>query len=149
MNRTKLGAYLTAGLTLVYIALFANLGIIGLASSELVAKLIGALILVFPIVGIWLVFAEFRFGSAIEKLAARVERTGNWPEFDFDYRPSGRPTKASADRVFELQKQKTEANPHDFQSWFNLGLAYDAAGDRRRARAAMRTALQLAKTSPE
>jgi Flp pilus assembly protein TadD len=49
--------------------------------------------------------------------------------------------RASADRVFQEQKAKTEKNPDDWREWFALSLAYDAAGDRSRARKAMREAL--------
>jgi Flp pilus assembly protein TadD len=36
-----------------------------------------------------------------------------------------------------------ESAEDDWSAWFRLGLAYDDAGDRRRARAAMRTAIRL------
>jgi Flp pilus assembly protein TadD len=38
---------------------------------------------------------------------------------------------------------QAQARPDDWAAWFRLGTAYDAAGDRRRARAAVRHALQL------
>jgi hypothetical protein len=147
LNSTKLGAFATAALTLIYIALFANLGVIGVTSGEPVGVAIGIMILVFPLLGVWLMIQEFRFGMAIEKLAKKIQAEGAWPVFEFELRPSGRPTRASADFVFLEQQKNTQAHPEDFHSWFSLGLAYDAAGDRRRARAAMRTALKLAKTS--
>jgi Flp pilus assembly protein TadD len=45
--------------------------------------------------------------------------------------------------VFADFAARAEKNPDDWHSWFNLSLAYDAAGDSRRARAAMRKALGL------
>ena len=36
-----------------------------------------------------------------------------------------------------------EAAPDDWRSWFRLSCAYDAAGDRKRARASMRDAVRL------
>jgi len=36
-----------------------------------------------------------------------------------------------------------EAHPDDWRAWYRLGLAYDASGDRRRARGAVRQAIQL------
>jgi len=89
------------------------------------------------------VLIELRFGFRIEKLAARIEEEGTWPKFDFELRPSGRPVRASAQLEFEKYKVAAEASPQDWQAWFALGLVYDAAGDRSRARAAMRKALAL------
>jgi Flp pilus assembly protein TadD len=45
--------------------------------------------------------------------------------------------------VFAEYASRTEKSPDDWHSWFNLSLAYDAAGDSRRARAAMRKAVTL------
>jgi Flp pilus assembly protein TadD len=36
-----------------------------------------------------------------------------------------------------------EAAPDDWGSWFRLGFAYDAAGDRKRARESLRRAARL------
>ena len=35
------------------------------------------------------------------------------------------------------------ASPDDWRAWYRLGLAYDASGDRRRAREAVRRAITL------
>ena len=103
----------------------------------------GAALLIFPIIGFWLVFVELRFGLQIEALGKRIEQEGTWPQFAFELRPSGRVIRSSAQAVFEEYREAATARPDDFHSWFNLGLVYDAAGDRRRARAAMRKAIKL------
>jgi Flp pilus assembly protein TadD len=36
-----------------------------------------------------------------------------------------------------------EADPDDWRHWYRLARAYDYAGDRRRAREAMKTAVEL------
>lgn len=139
----KFGAYLMGALTLIYIALLANTGIQLLALDELAAKAMGSLILVFPIFALWLTIREFIFGNQVERLASKIENAGKWPKFEFDYRPSGRPTRESADREFSKFAKLAEQNENDAIAWFSLGLAYDAAGDRTRARRAMRKALAL------
>ena len=58
-------------------------------------------------------------------------------------RPSGRVVRAEGDAVFPAYRADAEAHPDDWRVWFRLGLAYDAAGDRRRAREAVRTAIRL------
>lgn len=143
-QNAKLGAALMALLTLIYTALLANTGLTLLLIDEPVARLMGALILVFPVFSLWLTIREFMFGVQAERLAKQVEDSGNWPAFDFEFRPSGRPTRESADRVFAGQAKLVEQNPEDYVAWFALGLAYDAAGDRGQARKAIRKALALA-----
>lgn len=142
----KLGAVVMGALTLIYVALLANTGFKLVAMDSPVAKAMGGLILVFPILAIWLTFMEFRFAVRLEKLTDKISADGNFPQLAFDYRPSGRATKASAAIVFEDYAKKVAADESNYLNWFALGLAYDAAGDRRRARAAMRRALKL---SPE
>ena len=145
-QNAKLGAALMALLTLIYTALLANTGITLLLVDEAVAKIMGALILVFPIFSLWVTIREFVFGVQVEKLAAKIEREGKWPHFAFEYRPSGRPTRESADRVFTVYAKAAQENPENPITWFSLGLAYDAAADRGRARSAMRKALALSRT---
>jgi len=47
--------------------------------------------------------------------------------------------------VFPEFAAALQANPESWQAWLRLGLAYDACGDRRRARWAVRRAIALAK----
>lgn len=141
--RGKLSAVVMGVLTLIYVALLANTGFTLIAMDSGVAKAMGTLILVFPILAIWLTFMEFRFAVQLEKLTDKISADGNFPQLTFEYRPSGRATKASAAIVFEEYAKKVAADEGNYLNWFALGLAYDAAGDRRRARAAMRRALKL------
>lgn len=140
---SKLSAIVMGALTLIYVFLLSNTGFTMLGYDSGIAKAMGALILVFPVLAIWLTIAEFRFGIQIERLSKQIEAAGSWPQLDFEFRPSGRPTKESAVRVFGEYAKKVEADEDNYLNWFALGLAYDAAGDRRRARAAMRRALKI------
>jgi hypothetical protein len=139
----KVGAYLTGGLTLIYLAVLGQFGVAMILSGKPVGIVMGSLVLVFPVLGIWALVREFRFGSQVEKLADRVKAEGAWPEFELNLRPSGRAVRASADAVFAEYKVRAEAAESDWHSWFNLSLAYDAAGDRSRARKAMQRAIKL------
>ncbi len=139
----KIGAYLMAALTLVYALLLTKSAVTLLTVDEPVAKVVGALLLVFPIFAILLIIREFSFGVKVERYATKVETENKWPQFDFELRPSGRPARESADRVFERYAAAARENPESALAWFSLGLAYDAAGDRARARRAMRKALAL------
>jgi cytochrome c-type biogenesis protein CcmH/NrfG len=91
---------------------------------------------------------ELRFGLRIEKLGEELKKQNAWPQFPFELKPSGRPTKESAQEVFEQFRQDVEADQNNWKAWFALGLAYDAAGDRSRARKAMRQAIALTRKGP-
>ena len=132
-------------LLLLYVVLLANTGITLLFTGVLIGQVLGALILAFPLLAVWATIVELRFGLAAEKLVARIEAEGTWPDLGIETRPSGRAIRSSADAAFAKWSALAEENEEDFHSWFNLSLAYDACGDRRRARAAMRKAIGLAK----
>ena len=145
MSRAKIGAIVMSALLLTYIALLSNTALALLATGETIAQIMGACIVVFPLIGVWAIAVELRFGLAAENLVARVIAEGAWPDLGIETRPSGRAVRASADAAFAKWSAAAEQNDTDFHSWFNLSLAYDACGDRRRARAAMRKAIALAK----
>ena len=141
--QAKLGAVAMAALTFMYLWLLAGKGFILLGQPILVGKVMGVFILILPVLAFWGIIAELVFGSRIEKMAAQVEAEGRWPITDIPIRPSGRPEKAAAQAAFERIRNEADLAPNDWHSWFNVGLAYDANGDRRRARASMRKALKL------
>ncbi|SOD74150.1 hypothetical protein SAMN05892883_3330 [Jatrophihabitans sp. GAS493] len=60
---------------------------------------------------------------------------------DLPRRPSGRVDRAAADEYFAQRRKEVEAHPGEWQRWYRLAEAYDLAGDRKRAREAMRHAI--------
>lgn len=143
MSRAKIGALVMTALLLTYVVLLANTAISLISAGVLLAQVMGAMLLAFPLIGVWAIFVELRFGLATEKLVARIEAEGTWPDLGIETRPSGRAVRASADAAFPKWRDAAEKNDTDFHAWFNLSLAYDACGDRRRARSAMRKAIAL------
>jgi cytochrome c-type biogenesis protein CcmH/NrfG len=131
----------------VYITLVGERSLALVRSSEPVAVAIGTLMLFLPVVAAWGIFLELRFGLQIEKLGEVLKSENSWPRFEFELRPSGRPTKDSAEAIFGKFRQAVENDESNWRTWFALGLAYDAAGDRARARKAMRKAIALGRTS--
>ena len=107
------------------------------------AVVLGAALLVLPVLGVLLVWREVEFGRRTAVLAATLEREGGLPVDDLPRRPSGRVDRGAADAEFVRMREQAEANPDDWRTWFRLALAYDAAGDRTRAREAARHALDL------
>ena len=143
MTSAKLGAIVMTGLLGMYLALVGERSIALVSSSEPVAVAIGSIMIILPAVAAWGIFMELRFGLRIERLGERLKQEDAWPQFDFELRPSGRPTKESAEAIFGRYRELVKNDESNWRSWFALGLAYDAAGDRARARKAMRTAIAL------
>lgn len=142
MTSAKLSAVVMAALVLMYVALLGQKGYLFLLEPNPVAKVIGGSILVIPVVGAWAIYRELRFGLAIEKLGKLLENEGNWPRFRFGVLPSGRANKAEALQEFQEYKDAALADEDNWRKWFALGLIYDACGDRKRARSAMRQAIE-------
>jgi hypothetical protein len=144
MTNPKLGALLISGITLIYLFLMTNQAITLIQVENAVAKIMAFALFGLPAVGVWSIIRELKFGIQVEGLAKRVRAENVWPEFDLELRPSGRPVRSSAAKEFAKFAELAEQNPDDWHSWFNLSLAYDASGDSRRARAAMRKAIAMA-----
>ncbi len=141
MTSAKLGAVVMSALVVMYLALLGQKGYLFLMEPNIVAKIMGVAILVLPLVGVWTIYRELRFGLAIERLGVRLEAEGAWPRFRFSVLPSGRANKTQALQEFQEYKDAALADETNWRTWFALGLIYDACGDRKRARAAMRQAI--------
>jgi hypothetical protein len=147
LNSAKFGALFMTALVLVYLVLIAERSYALIISGDSIGLALGSIMLFLPAVAFWAIVMELRFGLRIEKLGEVLKQEKAWPLFAFEYRPSGRPTKASAGAVFEDYRKVVEADEKNWKAWFALGLAYDAAGDRARARKSMREAISLANNS--
>src|SRR5699024_8146784 len=98
---------------------------------------------VLPVIGAWTLIVELIFGARTEKLARILGAEGGLPVDDLPRTPGGRIIREAADREFVKYQAEAEAAPEDWRSWFRLSCAYDASGDRKRARATMRKAISL------
>jgi len=104
---------------------------------------LGLGVLLLPLIAAWAVWREVRFGLDTQRLARRLEAEGGLPVDDLPRRPSGRVDRAAADAAFTAYREDVEGAPDDWRAWYRLATAYDAAGDRRRAREAARRAIAL------
>lgn len=89
------------------------------------------------------VLRELRFGQVTEAMARELDAEGALPVDDLPRTAGGRVDRAAATEAFDRYRDETDRAPADWRSWFRLGCAYDAAGDRARARAALRHAGRL------
>lgn len=141
MSRHLAGAVLMSVLLLIYLGFALVYASVLLRDDNVVVNAMGISLLVLPLLGAWGLFVEWRFGVQSSKLRALLDQSGEIP--DFELTPTGRPVKADALERFPEFQAEVESHPDHWQSWFRLGLAYDACGDRRRARWAVRRAIQL------
>ncbi|MFP7760083.1 hypothetical protein [Marisediminicola sp. LYQ134] len=131
----------------LYLVVVAQLAVRLLIVDEPVSRGIGVALLVLPLLGAWALVAEILFGIRSQRLGSLVDAEGDIPAADVPRRPSGRPVRSAAEAEFPRYKAAVEAAPDDWMTWFRLGLSYDACGDRRRARGAIRRAIAVERSS--
>ncbi len=129
---------------LVYFVTLTQTAIALLRTGTPAAVALGIGVLLLPVVGIWVVAATLRAGLAHQRLARLAGEDG----MDLDVSalprtPSGRVQRDAADALFATVRGEVEADPDDWRRWYRLARAYDYAGDRTRAREAMRKAVAL------
>lgn len=137
----KRAAVVVAVVFVAYAVLLGWRGVLLIGTGDPVAVGLGSAVLVIPLVGLYLVWRELQFGRRTEALAHELGAAGGLPVDDLPRRPSGRIDRAAADAAFVQYKEEAEAAPENWRVWFRLSTAYDAAGDRKRARSSMRTAI--------
>lgn len=139
----RVGAVVMAALLALYIVLVAQRAWLLLVSGEPIGVAMGVALVVLPIIAVWALWREMSFGIRAQRLARRLESEGALPQETLDVLPSGRPDRAQADALFPAYRADVQENPDDWRAWFRLGLSYDGAGDRKRARAALRKAIAI------
>jgi cytochrome c-type biogenesis protein CcmH/NrfG len=136
-------AFMCAAL-LVYIVLLGRSAVLMIGTGRAVAVVLGAALLILPVIGLWAMIATLRAGLAHQKLARLAREDGM--ELDVSAlprRPSGRIDRDAADALFDTVRAELDTDPHDWRRWYRLARAYDYAGDRGRAREALKKAVEL------
>src|ERR1700712_761733 len=136
-----------AALLALYLVLVVQHAILLLGTGVLAGQLEGVALIVLPLIGAWALGSELVFGIRAQRLLRLMTERGALPVDDLPHRPSGRPEREAADAEFPKYQAEVEAAPGDWTRWYRLALAYDAAGDRRRARWATRRAIRVERTS--
>ncbi|BBZ38584.1 hypothetical protein [Mycobacterium conspicuum] len=142
--RTQLFIAFLCVALVVYLFLLARLAVAMITTGRPAAVGLGLALLIMPVIGLWAMIATLRAGFAHQKLARLIAEDGM--ELDtstLPRRPSGRFQRDAADALFATVRTEVEGDPDDWRRWYRLARAYDYAGDRRRAREAMKTAVQL------
>jgi cytochrome c-type biogenesis protein CcmH/NrfG len=129
---------------LVYLVLLGRTAVLMISSRHAAAVVLGVALLVLPAIGLWAMIATLRAGFAHQRLARLVADDGM--ELDVSSlprRPSGRIDRDAADALFDTVRTELRSDPDDWRRWYRLARAYDYAGDRSRAREAMKKAVEL------
>ncbi|MCJ1708121.1 hypothetical protein [Microbacterium sp. VKM Ac-2923] len=141
--RVRVAVALMTVLLLLYVVLAGQRAFVLLTSGEPVAIVMGVALLALPLLALWAIGRELWFGVRAQQLGERLDAEGGLPDEDLPVRPSGRIEREDGDALFPRYRADVEAHPDDWRVRYRLALAYDAAGDRRRARAAVRAAISL------
>ncbi|MFC9559206.1 hypothetical protein [Agromyces sp. NPDC056965] len=141
---TKLGALIMAALLVLYLALAGWRAVQFMATGEPIAIAMGVALLVLPLIALWALWRELSFGIRSHELVKRLDAEGGL-DLELPVLPSGRPERAAARAAIDGFRATADAAPESWQAALRLGLAYDAAGDRRNARQAVRRAIELSR----
>ncbi|WP_157002557.1 hypothetical protein [Agromyces laixinhei] len=142
---TKLGALIMAALLVLYLALAGWRAVQFIATGEPVAIAMGVALLVLPLIALWALWRELSFGIRSHELVKRLDAEGRL-DLGLPLMASGRPERAAARAALDGFRAAAEETPDSWQAVLRLGLAYDAAGDRRNARHAVRRAIELSRS---
>ncbi|WP_019148637.1 tetratricopeptide repeat protein [Timonella senegalensis] len=115
-------------------------------TGEPVAIAIGLAIAAVVLVAVFAIVREWIFATRISAMSCEMRDSGSLIEDTLPRSPGGRVERAVADAQFEQLRQVVEQDEDNWESWYNLAFAYDASGDRKRARAALRRAESLRRT---
>lgn len=142
-NRVKIGVVLVTLLLVFWLVVSFQRSFLLLTDPDPIAKALGLGYLLLPLIGAWALVRELTFGAQTQRMARILEHEGGLPVDDLPRTPAGRIVRAAADESFPQYQAEAEREPGNWRSWFRLSCAYDAAGDRKRARRAMRDAAKL------
>jgi hypothetical protein len=128
----------------VYFVLLGRIAMAFITTGEPAAIGLGLALMVLPIIGIWVMVSTLRAGLAHQRLARIIQDEGM--ELDVSSlprMPSGRIQRDAADTLFATVHEELQNDPDNWRRWYRLARAYDYAGDRGRAREAMKKAVEL------
>lgn len=128
---------------IVYFVMLGQRGIDLISDGSVAGIGLGIGVLILPVIGAWLIYSTLRAGLEHQRLARAISEEGR--ELDVSALPrraSGRIERDAADELFAQVKQEWEADPTDWRNTYRIARAYDYAGDRGRARAMMKRAVE-------
>lgn len=114
-----------------------------IGTGEPVLIAIALAVALVTLVGVAVLVKEWQLGATVQKMANTLAARGELMVDDLPRSPGGRIDREAANERFGQLRAEVEANEGSWAAWFQLGFGYDAAGDRKRARGALRQAAKL------
>ena len=137
------GAVALTALLALYVWLVAVRAVALVRTGEPVAVVMGVALLVLPLLVVGLIAREWMLALEVQRMADELAAADELPVDDLPRSPGGRIDKAAARAAFEDARDRVDADPDDWRVWYHVAFAYDAAGDRSRARESLRRAARL------
>jgi tetratricopeptide (TPR) repeat protein len=129
---------------IVYFVMLGRAALVFITSGRPAAIGLGAAVLILPVIGIWVMVATLKAGLAHQRLGRMAREEGmDLDVSELPRMPSGRINRDAADALFDTVREELESDPDNWRRWYRLARAYDYAGDRSRAREAMKKAVQM------
>jgi len=129
---------------IVYFVMLGRAALVFITSGRPAAIGLGAAVLILPVIGIWVMVATLKAGLAHRRLGRMAREEGmDLDVSELPRMPSGRINRDAADALFDTVREELESDPDNWRRWYRLARAYDYAGDRSRAREAMKKAVQM------
>ncbi|MGO2138977.1 MAG: hypothetical protein ACTH30_01085 [Leucobacter sp.] len=142
-TRAILGVSLMSALLVLYFVFAGFKAFALLGTGDPIAVIMGVALLVFPLIGVWALAREIMFGFASTKLVDELANADDLPEELVDVEVTRAEVRQVADGAFPKYREAAESPGAGWREFMRLGLVYDAAGDRKRARSAIRQAISL------
>ena len=128
----------------LYLVLLGRIAVALIADGRAAPVGLGIALLLLPVVGGWALYATLRAGFTHQRLARLAREAGmDLDVSELPRRASGRIERDAADALFTSTRAELDADPDNWIRWYRVARAYDYAGDRSRAREAMRTAMEM------
>ncbi|WP_372403501.1 hypothetical protein [Sanguibacter suaedae] len=143
MRKGLVGAVALTALLALYVWQIGTRSFALVGTGEPVAVLIGLAVLLVPALAVGLIAREWQLGLTVQRMADDLAGRGELPVDDLPRSPGGRIDREAADSAFVSARTAVEDAPDSWAARYHLAFAYDAARDRRRARAALRDAARL------
>lgn len=144
-TRAVVGVAVMSALLVLYFVFAGMRAVALLASGTPIAVAMGAALVILPLIGAWALWRELMFGWRSTSLVDRLEAEGLLPDDLGEVGPTGKADRETADLAFPRYRSEAEAAPDSWQAWMRLGIVYDACGDRKRARGAIRQAISASR----
>ena len=87
---SRIGVAVMAVCLALYIVVVGQRAVVMMTTGEPIALVIGAALIVMPIIGVWALYREIRFGFAADRLGRTLDAEGGMPQAEGELTASGR-----------------------------------------------------------